>query len=144
MAPLVANTQRPQMAHTPEFLALPVKADTIIHSGALTCTDAAGLAVPGTDAADFNFHGVAWEGFNNTGGSDGVLGISPARYCRVDKIGRWRFAVTGTTPKPGQDALIVDDDTVTADATANNIVCGEFDRPAEDGSTDWYVDIERH
>lgn len=46
-------------------------AGAVIYSGALVCVDAAGLAVPGADAASLKFIGLAYRGFDNTMGSAG-------------------------------------------------------------------------
>jgi hypothetical protein len=58
----------------------------------------------------------------------------------VDGQGEWEFAFTGAVPKPGDNAYVVDDDTV-ATVTTNSILLGKFTRPGSPGK--WFVDIER-
>lgn len=145
MAPLMTNVQRLHSVHQPQFLPLPVKADARIYLNAIVCTDPTGLAVPGSDTPGLRAHGVAWKSFDNTGGADGTLGdtfnaFGAARYVEVNSRGEWEFTVTGAPPKPGDDAFVVDDDTV-ATATANSILLGQFTRPGSPGK--WFVDLGR-
>lgn len=144
---LTANKDRSKKIHTLRIVALPVKAGEVLYDGALVCTeDATGLAVPAADSAGLTFQGVVipGRGLDNTNGANGVVnGNLSERYVEVDVNGPWQFAVDGTAPKAGQDALIVDDDETSADATSNDIKCGRFLQPAGDGSGEWMVDIER-
>ncbi len=145
MAFLTTDTQRMHAVHQPQFLPLPVKAGARIFLHAITCTDANGFAVPGADAAGLRFQGVAWKPFDNTLGADGTLGdtfnaFGAVRYVEVDSRGEWELAVTGPTPKPGDYAFVVDDDTV-ATSTTESILLGQFTRPGSPGK--WFVDIDR-
>jgi hypothetical protein len=145
MAPLTANVQRMHSVHQPQFLPIPVKAGARIFLNAITCTDADGLAVPGADTAGLRAQGVAWKPFDNTAGSDGTLGdtfnsFGAVRFVEVDSRGEWEFPFTGDPPKTGDDAFLVDDNTV-ATATANSILLGKFTRPGSPGK--WFVDIDR-
>jgi hypothetical protein len=145
MAPLTTDVQRLHTVHQPQFLPLPVKAGARIHLNAIVCTDPTGLAVPGADTAGLRAHGVAWKPFDNTAGPDGTLGdtfnaFGAVRYVEVDSRGEWELTVTGATPKPGDDAFVVDDDTV-ATVTANSILLGQFTRPGSPGK--WFVDVDR-
>jgi hypothetical protein len=131
--------------HQPQFLPLPVKAGARIYLNAITCTDANGLAVPGANIAGLRAQGVAWKPFDNTTGADGTLGdtfnaFGAARYVEVDSRGEWEFPFTGTVPKPGDNAFIVDDNTVST-ITTNSIQIGKFTRPASPGK--WFVDIDK-
>lgn len=145
MAPLTTNVQRLHSVHQPQFLPLPVKAGARLFLNAIVCTDPTGLAVPGADAAGLRAHGVAWKSFDNTDGADGTLGdtfnaFGSVRFVEADSRGEWEFTVTGTAPKPGDDAFVVDDDTV-ATVTANSILLGRFTRPGSPGK--WFVDLDR-
>jgi hypothetical protein len=145
MTALTANTQRMHSVHQPQFLPLPVKAGVRIYLNAITCTDANGLAVPGANTAGLRAQGVAWKPFDNTTGADGTLGdtfnsFGAVRYVEVDSRGEWEFPFTGAIPKPGDNAFIVDDNTV-ATITTNSIQIGKFTRPASPGK--WFVDIDR-
>jgi len=144
---LARNIQRQLTVHDPQLVPLAVAAATTIYEGALTATNASGLAIPGADSAGITFMGIAWRGYDNSGGSAGTMGgtafnaFDAVRYCEVDVEGEWEIKFTGTTPKPGQLAFVVDDDTVSAAATTNNIPCGRFTKPGTPGY--WFVDIER-
>jgi hypothetical protein len=145
MSSLTADAHRMHSVHQPQFLPLPVKAGTRIFLNAITCTDANGLAVPGADTAGLRAQGVAWKPFDNTGGANGTLGdtfnsFGATRYVEVDSRGEWEIPFTGAPPKPGDNAYIVDDNTV-ATVTAQSIQLGKFTRPASPGK--WFVDIDR-
>lgn len=150
MPPLIANATRQHSSHSPQWVPLPVQAGVNIYDHAIVCTTAAGLAVPGADVAGLTCWGVAWRGFDNSTGPNGVVGSgivgsssgSCERYVEVDGQGEWEFAVTGATPIPGDTAYVVDDNTVSADPTANQIVLGRFTRPGITSGY-WFVDVER-
>ena len=145
MAALTDNVHRMHSVHQPQFLPLPVKAGARIYLNAITCTDANGFAVPGANVAGLRAQGVAWKSFDNTTGADGTLGdtfsaYGAVRFVEVDGQGEWEFAFTGTVPKPGDNAFVVDDNTV-ATVTSNSILIGKFTRPGSPGK--WFVDIDR-
>lgn len=145
MTALTADFHRMHSVHQPQFLPIPVKGGVRIFLNAITCTDANGLAVPGANAAGLRVQGVAWKGFDNTSGADGTLGdtfnsFGAVRYVEIDSKGEWEFAFTGAVPKPGDNAFIVDDNTVST-ATSNSILLGKFTRPGSPGK--WFVDIDR-
>jgi hypothetical protein len=145
MAPLTLDLQRVHTVHQPQFLPLPVKAGAHIYLNAITCTDASGFAVPGANTAGLRAQGIAWKPFDNTTGADGTLGdtfnsFGATRYVEVDSRGEWEIAFTGAIPKPGDNAYIVDDNTV-ATVTTQSILLGQFTRPASPGK--WFVDIDR-
>ena len=145
MTALSADVQRLQKLHDHQKIALGVNAGSVIYEGALVCREAAtALAIPGADTASLVFMGVATKGYDNTDGADGVVteGLTgSARYCEVDTQGHYLFA-TSESPKPGDLATILDDNTVSiAATTTNDIVCGTFVQPGPSGY--WYVDIER-
>jgi hypothetical protein len=133
--------------HQPQFLPVPVQAGARIFLNAIVCTAADGLAVPGEDAAGLRVQGVAWKAFDNTLGANGTLGdtfngFGAARFVEVDSQGEWEFTVDGDPPKPGDQAFVVDDDTVAVAAeTSESILLGKFTRPGSPGK--WFVDIER-
>lgn len=145
MSVLTADAHRMHSVHQPQFLPLPVKGGARIYLNAITCTDANGFAVPGADTAGLRFQGVAWKPFDNTLGADGTLGdtfnaFGAKRYVEVDAKGEWEFTFAGATPKPGDNAFIVDDNTVST-VTTHSILLGKFTRPASPGK--WFVDIDR-
>jgi hypothetical protein len=150
MAALTADRQRRHSVHQPQFLPLPVKAGARIYLNAITCTDANGFAVPAADAVGLRVHGVAWKGFDNTNGADGTLGdsnledafngFSSARFVEVDSKGEWEFALSEGTPTPGDNAYVIDDNTVGLFST-RSILLGKFTRPGSPGA--WFVDIDR-
>jgi hypothetical protein len=145
MPALTADVHRMHSVHQPQFLPLPVKAGARIYLNAITCTDANGFAVPGANTAGLRAQGVAWKSFDNTSGADGTLGntfnaFDAVRFVEVNSQGEWEFAFTGATPKPGDNAHIVDDNTV-ATVTSNSILLGKFTRPGSPGK--WFVDIDR-
>lgn len=146
MANLAKDTIRGHNVHTPQLLPLPVKAGSVLYANAIVATDANGLAVRGADTAGLTVQGVAYKGYDNSGGADGVLTggdqFDAARYVQVDQVGEWEFAVSGAAPKPGQSAYVVDDNTVSAAATVNNLKLGRFTRPGNVAGS-WFVDIER-
>lgn len=145
MPALTADVHRMHSVHQPQFLPLPVKAGARIYLNAITCTDANGFAVPGANTAGLRAQGVAWKSFDNTSGADGTLGdtfsaYGAVRFVEVDSQGEWEFAFTGAVPKPGDNAFVVDDNTV-ATVTSNSILLGKFTRPGSPGK--WFVDIDR-
>jgi hypothetical protein len=142
---LTADVHRMHSVHQPQFLPLPVKGGARIFLNAITCTDANGFAVPGANTAGLRAQGVAWKPFDNTNGADGTLGdtfnaFGAVRFVEVDTQGEWEFTFTGAVPKPGDNAFIVDDNTV-ATVTSNSILLGKFTRPGSPGK--WFVDIDR-
>jgi hypothetical protein len=144
---LAHKVQRQFTSHDPQIVPLPAAADAVLYVGALIAVNSSGVAIPAGDTAGTTAMGVCFRGgLDNTGGAAGTLGgtfnyFGAARVIEVDVEGEWEFAVTGTTPKPGQVALVVDDNTVSAAATTNSIPCGRFTRPGSPGM--WFVDIER-
>jgi hypothetical protein len=145
MPALTADVHRMHSVHQPQFLPLPVKAGVRIYLNAITCTDANGFAVPGANTAGLRAQGIAWKSFDNTNGADGTLGdtfsaYGAVRFVEVDSQGEWELAFTGAVPKPGDNAFVVDDNTV-ATVTSNSVLLGKFTRPGSPGK--WFVDIDR-
>ena len=145
MPPLTTNVHRLHSVHQPQFLPIPVQAGARLYLNAIVCTGADGLAVPGADVDGLRAQGVAWKPFDNTNGADGTLGdtfnaFGATRFVEVDSRGEWELTVEGPTPKPGDDAYVVDDDTVST-ATTNSVLLGRFTRPGSPGK--WFVDLDR-
>lgn len=143
MTALAATFQRNNKLHDKREVALPVKASTIIHTGAFVCTNS-GLAVPGADTSGLVPVGVALEGYDNSAGANGTVPGSSsmsgaARYCVVDQGGEWEFTVSGSAPVYGDVAYVVDDNTVSKADPGNGIVAGKFTRAGNDGG--WFVDV---
>jgi len=142
--PLTGDVIRPYSLHRTRLTPYPVKAGAALYTGANACVETAtGLAVPATDAAGLRYVGVVWKGCDNTNGSDGTLGPPAERYVEVDDNGPWSFEFSGTTPKAGDRAHVVDDDLLTVDATANNIDAGVVTKPDTLNPGRFYVDVER-
>ena len=140
--PLTGDIQRSSTTGRQTVLvALPVLGGATLYTGALICSNANGLAIPGADAAGLTFQGVAFRGMDNSGGADGVMdGPFPERTADIDTALIYSFPFQGTTPKPGDRALVVDDATCTVDATTNNIDCGRVTEPDPGKSGWWFVD----
>lgn len=134
---LTANVQRAE-TRAGARQGLPVKASTEIFDGALVCIDSSGLAIPATTTAGLVVAGVAVEGFDNTDGTDGELGASPARYCVVERGKSWSFLCAGS-PVAGEVVYVVDDNNVTT--VAGNVVAGVLLEPDPEDSGKWYVFI---
>lgn len=81
---------------------------------------------------------------DNSVGGDGVVATLDdgcLRCLRYDQRGEYAFAVEAGTPKVGAPAFLVDDNTVTATASATGIIAGVFTRPAPGGG--WFIDIAK-
>ena len=145
MTALAAHVQRRQMGDEISLNPYRIKDDAIIFNGGMVSLTSTGLAVAASDAASQKFAGIAYRGgIDNTNGGDGVQ-TSPlvnARNVDVVTVGRWSFAVNGATPVARNTALIYDDNTVSADATSNNVKCGVFVCPDTLTPGNWFVDIE--
>ncbi len=118
-------------------LAFPVAASQKIYAGALTAVNADGYAVPGDDATDLIFEGVAMEQKDNSAGSNGDLEVVLHR--------RGLFLMTLgnaiTQANVGDNVFLADDQTV--DLVANvthNIYCGVIAGYID--STHAWIDIE--
>lgn len=118
---------------------LPVAAGAVIYNGALVCVDAAGLALPGADAAGLKFIGLAYRGFENAMGSAGDA-LTKMRVAEIDLTPTASYDVTGTPPTAGQRAYLVDDNTITVDATAHSIDVGIVTEPDDLHIGRWFVD----
>ncbi len=140
MAALTSNVQRSVVAGKPQRLVpLPVAAGQTIYNGALVCVDANDLAVAGIDAAGLVFMGIAYRGFDNALGSDGDA-LTKQRVAEIDVATIASYAIQGSIPKAGQRAFLVDDNTVSADPTANNVDIGIFTEPDDLQIGRWFVD----
>lgn len=136
MAAITADTQREEAVGFTE-IGLPVKTNEVIYAGSLVVVDSNGLALNGVTTAGLKCGGVAREGFDNTGGADGVLtGFAEARVVRVQRGKSWLFACNGT-PKIGKPVWLVDNNTVTT--VAGNVFVGWIVQHDGQGGTGWYV-----
>ena len=135
MTALAKNVQRRSLAGSTR-VPLPVKASAIIYVGALVAADSAGLAIAGVTTAGTKIAGIARTGLDNTGGADGVLGSSPARFIEVERGVLYSF-VTAGSPLAGAPAYVVDDNTVTS--VIGNVVAGVFWEPDPESSSRWFV-----
>jgi len=116
-----------------DLLAIPVAGGAEIFAGSLVCTNAAGYAVPGADAAGYTFEGVATEHVDNSAGGDGALSVV------VRRRGRYRF---GCASPLGQGAMsgevcVYDDQTVADDSdVTHSVACGRIEK-MEPGGEVW-------
>lgn len=103
-----------------KLVAYSVAAGAKVYKGALVAVaSATGLAQPAADAAGLVFVGVAYETTDNTGGAAG------AKTVRVLKTGDYVYNRPGAAlADVGKTAFVVDDNTVSTAATANNLACG--------------------
>jgi hypothetical protein len=162
MTALAANVSggRQNKSHQREINVVPANAGDVFYVGAYLCREAAtGVVIPGADTAGVVPLGVVVEHMfpddpdanlsahlDNTSGADGTITASNgldvhARVVRYDQAGEWAFAVASGTPKVGDNAYLVDDNTVQPGATTNRIIAGWFTRPAPNGG--WFVDISK-
>lgn len=153
---LSKNKIREHKVHTRAINEAPVNAGSTIYVGGFICREAAtGVIIPGADVAGLVPLGVAVEpmfpddpdkalsaAYNNATGADGtVTGSGSERAVRYDQVGEYAFAVDSGTPKVGDPAYLIDDDTVDTAVNTSGIVAGVFTRPAPGGG--WFVDIAK-
>ena len=115
----------------------PVAASQIIYGNALTCINANGYAVPGSDTAGLIFVGVSEQKANNGDGSDGDKEVVVRRR-HVHKV---KIASTITQANVGDKVYLVDDDTMDLAAQTENDIYGGVIVGFINGSAAW-VDIE--
>ncbi len=118
-------------------LSIPVDDGDKIYAGALTCFNADGYAVPGSDAANLVFAGISREYVDNSAGLDGAKNVTVRRRGLFKML----FATAISQANVGDNVFIVDDQTV--DLVANvtyKIFCGII--AAYIDATHAWVDIE--
>lgn len=143
MTALTQGFQRSEKPHTEHIIAMGAKADEVFYFGGVVCHNLFGIAETGKNDPTLAMLGIAREDFDNTGGANGVVtddGDS-ARIVKVDAVGLWEFAVTGTAPVAFQKAYLVDDNLVSADPQTGGVIVGEFVRQGLGGK--WWVDISK-
>lgn len=97
----------------------PVAATTKIYAGAMVCTNAAHKALPAADTSGLKFAGIAKNFVDNSAGAAGDKDVICIRE------GVFKMA-TAATFAVGDDACVVDDQTVTTAAIAtNDVVVGK-------------------
>lgn len=101
-----------------------VAADAVIHKGAIVCVNTSGYLAPAADTASFLCVGIATAAANNTGGANGDIECVVARGIHyVSTSGGSAVAQANV----GQDAVILDDNTVVLAAGAtNDVPAGEI------------------
>lgn len=115
----------------------PVAASEKIFGGALSCVNAAGYALEGSDTAGLIFQGICMDQKDNTDGSNGDLDVVLRRRGLVKVI----LDTAISQANVGDNVFLVDDQTV--DLTANvthNIFCGII--AAYIDTTHAWIDIE--
>ena len=156
MTALAKNVMRPHKVHDRNINIVPADAGKVFYVGAFICREAGtGVAIPATDTAGLVPLGVVVESMfptdndkaltaalDNSTGADGSIDADGegTRCVRYDQTGEYAFAITGSTPKVGQNAYLHDDNLVGV--TSSNLVkAGVFTRPGPNGT--WFVDIDR-
>jgi len=98
-----------------------VAASQKIYGGALTCVNAAGYALKGSDTAGLIFQGISMEQKDNSSGSNGDLSIVLRRRGLIKVI----MDTAITIANIGDNVFLVDDQTVDLSGNvSNNIFCG--------------------
>jgi hypothetical protein len=92
-------------------------ANAVWYKGSLIARNASGYGVVASDAANIAVVGIAREGGNNTGGSNGAKEI-PIEYGAVYQLEIQSTSIT--IADIGLTAVVQDDQTVTDAATASN------------------------
>jgi hypothetical protein len=109
----------------------PVEEAVVIHKGSMVALNAAGFAVPVTEATTLNSAGMAEESVDNTDGADGDVRVT-IRY----GVFKWTNASAGDAiarADIGNNAYGVDNDTVSDVATGRSIVGTIVDIDADGG-----------
>lgn len=144
MPPLTGPKQRTRFeGRNPLLIAHPAKLAAAIFTGALVCREAASnLAIPAADNAGLVVLGVAMEDVTAT--ANGSYTVPSSNLVQVDHDGIWSFKTGATEPKAGDNAYVLDDNTlgVAADA-ANDVLVGQFLRPNPYAAGEWFVDLMR-
>jgi len=117
-----ATASREALTKAGDVVRYPVAAAQHLYKGTLIVLNAAGYLEAGTDAAGKVFAGVAYEASNNSGGASGNT------TCTVYKTGTFVFAAgaAATQAWVGQQACLVDDQTVALAATTTNDIAVGF------------------
>ncbi len=119
------------------LLGFEMAAAETVYGGSLSCINAAGYALPGSDTSGLIFEGVAEEQVDNSSGSNGDLTV----ILRRRGLFKMLFDTAITIANVGDNVFLVDDQTV--DLTANvthNIFCGVIAEYID--TTHAWVDIE--
>lgn len=104
------------------LVSLPVEAATIIYAGAIVAVNAAGNAVPASDAAGLTVIGRAEAQADNSAGVAGALSVNVRRGCF--QYANAAGAAALTAADVGGNAVVVDDATVGKTST-NSIPAGK-------------------
>lgn len=124
MAPLIERRLTPERG--PNDWHLPVKANVVIHHGALVAIDANGFAIPAATATGLKAGGRAEERADNSGGQDGDVLVKVRRG-----IFKWANSAAGdeiTKADVGNHAFIVDDQTVAkTDGSGTRSIAGRIE-----------------
>lgn len=126
----------------PQLRAEEVAADQKIYNGALVNTlDADGFLYDGADTASSTFAGIAHEGYDATGESDGD------GEAKVAKTGRFKIALDSGASfvqgDKGAEVEVKDNNTVSkSTGTTNHVKCGVFLGFWENDPNSGYGDIK--
>jgi hypothetical protein len=118
-------------------LAFPVINADIIYGGGITCINAAGYALPGSDTAGLIFGGIATGRVDNSAGAVGDKKVTLKRR----GLFKMTFGTAISQANINDNVFIVDDQTVdVAGNTTNDIFCGVIAEYID--TTHAMVDIE--
>jgi hypothetical protein len=118
-------------------LAFPVINADILYGGGITCVNAAGYALPGSDTAGLIFEGIATGRVDNSAGAAGDKKITLKRR----GLFKMTFGTAISQANIGDNVFVVDDQTVdVAGNTTNDIFCGVIAEYID--TTHAMVDIE--
>lgn len=133
MAALTADRQTPHKGEG-KVQELPVAASTVIYKGSIVSINSSGYAIPGADTASTIVAGIATKGADNSSGSNGDVKVDVLYEVRVKLAGQ-----TLAQADLGAPLFVVDDQTVDASATTNNIPCGRLAEFV--GASEGWVDL---
>lgn len=123
---LTKGKKTPQLNGTqvvPMMFDLPMKADAVIYSGGVVCTDSTGYAIPGDEALGLIVRGVAQESKSNAGGASGDKRVRVFAGCfkLKNSTAGEAIAITGV----GKNCYLVDDEQVSkTDASGTRSLAG--------------------
>lgn len=114
---MVLTKSKPLDGKVGYLISYKVAGSTEIYKSALVCLNEYGYAVPGSDAENLTFIGLAYEEAENDGG-DGDMSV------RVMKGGTFPVEMTNAEQGDVGKAVYINDDNTVALTTTNSILAG--------------------
>lgn len=111
---LSKGKKTPQLNGTqviPMIFDLPLKADAVVYSGGVVCTDSSGYVIPGGAALGLIVRGVAQQSKDNTGGANGAKTVRV--FAGVFKLKNSSSGEALTITEVGKNCYLVDDEQVS-------------------------------